>query len=305
MSISKRTLIKTLLLALPAAGLVSLAGCGDKKPVAEKALTVVKVGVNGDFNAQWDTVAELVAPQGIKIELVKFSDYATPNRALNDGDIDLNSFQHKAYLRNDIKQNGYKIVPIADTVIAPIRLFNNKAKISKVSDIKDGDLIGVPSDLTNLGRALRLLEAAGLIEVDPSKGLVANKSDITKYNVKIVLKEAESGLLKNLLPDLTAAAINGGNAFIAQLDPYKDSIFSESIDPKKNPYIKDLVNVIVAREKDKDNPNYQKIVKAFQSPEVVKTLYTAYQGAYVPVWPGAKELFDKLAAEDAKKAAAK
>ena len=132
--------------------------------------TVVKVGVVGAYNAQWDTVNEILKKDDIEVKLVKYSDYATPNRALNDGDIDLNAFQHKAFLKNDIDRNGYKIESIGDTLITPLCVFNNKDKIKSMDDIKDGDIIAIPSDLTNGGRALKVLESAGLIKVNPDKG---------------------------------------------------------------------------------------------------------------------------------------
>ena len=206
-----------------------------------------------------------------------------------DKEIDLNAFQHKAYLANDVKRNGYKVTAIGDTVVTPLRIFNNKAKISKLEDIKDGDKIAIPADLTNGGRALKLLEAAGLIELDPAKGYVPNKTDITKYNVKIEIVEAESGMLANLLPDVAAAVINGGNAFTAKLDPYKDSICSENVDPKTNPYFSRLVNVIVARDADVKNPDYLKVVKAYNAQNVAQTLKDCYKGAYIPAWAGAAD----------------
>ena len=139
-------------------------------------ITTVKVGVVGEYNAQWDTVNKLLEKDKIKVELVKYSDYATPNRALSDKEIDLNAFQHKAYLANDIKRNGYKIVAIGDTLVTPLRIFNNKQKIKAIADIKDGDKIAIPADLTNGGRALKLLEAAGLFTLNPDKGYVPNKT---------------------------------------------------------------------------------------------------------------------------------
>ncbi len=272
-----------LTVALLASFGLALTGCGDK---AQNDVKVVKVGVVGEYNAQWDTVNANLAADKIKVELVKYSDYATPNRALSDKEIDLNAFQHKAFLANDSKRNNYKIVAIGDTLIAPLRIFNNKSKIQKISDIKDGDKIAIPSDLTNGGRALKLLEAAGLIELDPAKGYVPNKTDITKYNVKIEILEAESGMLANLLPDVVAAVINGGNAFTAKLDPYADSIYSENVSAD-NPYLGKLVNVIVSREADAKNPVYLKVVKAYQSENVAQTLKDAYKGAFIPAWDGA------------------
>ncbi|MDO4266347.1 MAG: MetQ/NlpA family ABC transporter substrate-binding protein [Eubacteriales bacterium] len=246
--------------------------------------TVVKVGVVGAYNAQWDTVNELLAPENIQVELVYFSDYAAPNRALNDGEIDLNAFQHKAFLANDIQQKGYDLTAIGDTIIAPLAIFNNKDKISSIEDIKDGDIIAIPSDLTNGGRALKLLEAAGLIECDPEKGVVPTKTDITKYNVQIEIMEAESATLANLLPDCTAAIINGGNAFTAGLNPLKDSIYVENVNPDENPAVADLINVIVARTADKDNETYRKIVEAYQTDEVAQTLEDEYDGAFICAW---------------------
>lgn len=262
-----------------------LAGCGGNKSNVDKdGVTTVKVGVVGEYNEQWDTINQLLEKDKIKVELVKFSDYAIPNRALNDGEIDLNAFQHKAFLENDIKQKGYKLESIGDTVIAPLSIYNNKDKVSSVEEIKDGDIIAIPSDLTNGGRALKLLEAAGLIECDPEKGYVPTKADITKYNVKIEIKEAESATLAKLLPDCTAAVINGGNAFTAGLDPTKDSIFTEDVNPENNEAVESLVNVIVARSEDKDNEIYKKIVDAYHTDEVKKTVEEMYHGAFLCVW---------------------
>ncbi|MCI6796362.1 MAG: MetQ/NlpA family ABC transporter substrate-binding protein [Succinatimonas sp.] len=250
--------------------------------------TVVKVGVVGAYNAQWDTVNEILKKDDIEVKLVKYSDYATPNRALNDGDIDLNAFQHKAFLKNDIERNGYQIESIGDTLITPLCVFNNKDKIKSMDEIKDGDIIAIPSDLTNGGRALKVLESAGLIKVNPDKGYTPTKADITEYVKKIELREAESGILARILPDVSAALINGGNAFTAHLDPSKDSIYQENLDPKVNKAAAQLVNVIVARSEDKDNPVYKKVVDAYHTDAVADTLMEAYKGAFLPAWDGAK-----------------
>lgn len=267
----------------------ALTACGsqtseEKAEGTADGATVVKVGVVGEYNAQWDTVNELLADDNIQVELVKFTDYAAPNRALNDGEIDLNAFQHKAFLANDIKQSGYEIEAIGDTIIAPLSIYNNKDKISSIEDIKDGDIIAIPSDLTNGGRALKLLEKAGIIECDPAKGFVPTKADITKYNVQVEILEAESATLANLLPDCAAAIINGGNAFTAGLNPLTDSIFTEDVNPETNEAVPELINVIVARTADKDNETYKKVVEAYQSDETAKTIEEEYQGAFICSW---------------------
>ena len=289
----KKNVKKWIAAALATVATVSLTACGGSTDTQEATAdsgetAVVKVGVVGEYNAQWDTINELLADDGIQVELVKFTDYAAPNRALNDGEIDLNAFQHKAFLANDIEQKGYDIVDIGDTIIAPLGIYNNKDKISSVEDIKDGDVIAIPSDLTNGGRALKLLEAAGLIECDPAKGVVPTKADITKYNKQTEIMEAESATLANLLPDCAAAVINGGNAYTAGLNPVTDTIFVEDVNPETNAAVSDLVNVIAARTEDKDNEEYKKIVEAYQTPEVQKTIEDEYQGAFVCAWEGAE-----------------
>lgn len=272
---------KIITLVISLVFIVSLTACGSSAN-ASSDITVVTVGVVGEYNNQWDTVNKILEKDNIKVELKKFSDYTTPNRALNDGDIDLNAFQHKAFLNKDIETKNYDIVSIGDTVIAPLAIFNNKNKINSIKDIKDGDTIAIPSDATNGGRALKLLEAAGLIVCDPTKGYLPTKLDITEYKIKIEILEAESGILASVLPDCAAAVINGGNAFTAGLNSTKDSIFIEDIE--NNDYVSQLVNVIVTKTENKDNEIYKKIVKAYQSTEVKKTLEEAYQGAYIPAW---------------------
>ena len=280
----KKSIIALLALTLS----LGLTACGSsstaEESTSEGEKTIVKVGVVGEYNAQWDTINELLADDGIEVELVKFTDYATPNRALDDGEIDLNAFQHKAFLANDIQQYGYEIESIGDTIIAPLSIYNNKDKISSIEEIKDGDIIAIPSDLTNGGRALKLLEKVGLIECDPAKGYVPTKADITKYNVQIEILEAESATLANLLPDCTAALINGGNAYTAGLNPNEDAIFTEDIDPDTNEATPDLINIIAARTADKDNEVYQKVVEAYHTEEVRQTIEEAYQGAFICAW---------------------
>ena len=241
--------------------------------------TTIKLGVVGENNEQWTPVIEAMAKDGITLELVKFADYSLPNRALNDGEIDLNAFQHKAYLANDIKDNGYKIEAIGDTIIAPLGVYSKK--ITDLSELKDGDTIAIPSDATNGGRALKVLESAGVIKVNPEAGYTPTLSDITENPKNIKFTEVEAANTPSLLHDVAAAVINGGHAVDNGLNPEKDSIYLEKTeDGADNPY----VNIIVARIEDKDNENYQKVVKAFQSDDVKKVIEDPYKGAYIPDW---------------------
>ena len=234
--------------------------------------TVIKLGVVGENNEQWQPVIDKLAEENIDLELVKFADYPLPNRALNDGEIDLNSFQHIAYFEDDCKNNGYDLSIIGETIMAPLGLYSNKIK--DVSEIKDGDIIAIPNDATNGGRALKLLESAGLIKVDPAAGYTPTKKDITENPLNLDIKEVEAANTASLLPDVAAAVINGGHAVDNGLNPKEDAIFLESVEEgSDNPY----VNIIVARTADKDNELYKKVVDYFRTPEVAKVIEVCTQ----------------------------
>lgn len=240
---------------------------------------VIKLGVVGENNEQWDPVIEKLAKDNIKLELVKFADYSLPNRALNDGEIDLNAFQHYAYLNKDVESNGYKIEAIGETLVAPLGVFSNKIK--DLSELKDGDTIAIPNDATNGGRALKVLEAAGVIKVNPAAGYTPTLNDITENPKNIKFEEVEAANTASLLPDVAAALINGGHAIDNGLNPKTDSIYLEKVEGgSENPYI----NVIVARTEDKDNANYKKVVEYFRTPEVAQKIEEVYKGAYLPTW---------------------
>lgn len=241
--------------------------------------TVIKLGVVGENNEQWEPVIEALAKENITLELVKFADYSLPNQALADGEIDLNAFQHYAYLNNEIQDKGLDLTVIGETIIAPLGLYSDKIK--DVSELKDGDKIAIPSDATNGGRSLKVLEAAGVIKVDPDAGYTPTVSDITENPLNIEFIEVEAANTPSLLPDVAAAIINGGHAVDNGLYPQEDAIYLETVqEGSDNPYI----NIIVARTADKDNALYQKVVEAYRTPEVAEVIKEAYKGAYIPTW---------------------
>ena len=252
----------------------------------------VKIGVCGANNDQWKAVQYVLDQEksGIKIELVEFSAYNLPNEALNSGDIDLNAFQHKAYLNNDASQNGYDLTVIGDTLIAPLTLYSKKYKnldeIKKAAgkngtnSVKAGALkFAIPSDGTNLSRGIKLLESAGLITVDPKAGYTPELKDITQlvYNVEVVPQTANT--LPQTLDDYAGATINGTYAIPAGLIPSKNGLIIEKqSESGDNPY----VNIIVARTKDKNNDVYKKIVKAYQSQIVAEYILSRFEEALFP-----------------------
>jgi len=256
-----------------------LAGCGSD---SNEDVTVVRVGVVGAFQDHWEKVNELLADEGIRVELVTFSDFATPNTALNDGELDLNAFQNHGFFNNAIETNGYDLVAIGDTFVTPLNIFVYNHQISDVSALQEGDEVGIPSDLTNGGRALKLLEAAGLIVMDPAVGYLGTEADITSNPSGIVIVPAESGMLAGMLPDLAAAVINAPNAIAGGLSVDDDSIFTE--DSFDIEIADDLVNLIAARSDEADNPVFRRIVETFQTEEVRQVLLDVFQGAFIPAW---------------------
>lgn len=251
-------------------------GAATEAPAAEP--TVVTVGVVGANNEQWDTVNELLAADNIQVKLVEFSEYKLPNEALNAGEIDLNAFQHKAYLNKEIEDLGYDITVLGDTLVAPLSLYSDK--ITDVSELKAGDKIAVPSDPTNEGRCFKILESAGVLEVDPAAGYTPELKDITDNPLNLEFVEVEASNTASLLPDVAAAFVNGAHAVDNGLK-LDDAVYTEQVQPgSDNPYI----NVIAVRTADKDNAVYQKVLAAYQSAETAQTILDVYQGTYIPAF---------------------
>lgn len=279
-----KNIIKTA--AAVALGL-TLTACGDDKndqaqntENATAKVTEVKLGVVGEHTEEWKLVAQKLEKEGIKLTIVKFADYTLPNRALNDGDIDLNAFQHKAFLEADCKANGYKLSYIADTIISPLGAYSNKIK--SIDELKDGDTVALPNDPTNGGRALKLLEKAGVIKLDESKGYLPTVRDVTENTKNIKFYEVDAGNTPSLIPDVAISIINANYATDNGLTPDKDAIYQDTtgtIDAD-NPYI----NIIAAKTADKDNPVFKKVVEAYQHKDVAEKILELYKHSQIPVF---------------------
>jgi len=256
-------------------GAVALVGCGPKK----EDMNHIKVGVIVGAEQQVAEVAAKVAKEkyGLDVELVTFNDYVLPNEALSKGDIDVNAFQHKPYLDQQIKDRGYKLVPVGNTFVYPIAGYSKKIK--SISELKDGDQIAVPNDPTNLGRSLLLLQKEGLIKLKDGVGLLPTVLDVTENPKNLKIVELEAPQLPRSLDDnkIALAVINTTDASQIGLTPEKDGIFVED---KNSPY----VNIIVAREDNKDAENVKNFVKAYQSDEVSDAANKVFNGGAVKGW---------------------
>ncbi|MBT3065581.1 MetQ/NlpA family ABC transporter substrate-binding protein [Rhodoferax sp. U11-2br] len=258
----KRTLLQSAL-ALALTATLSSPLLAQDKPI--------KVGVTAGPHAQiFEQVKKIAEKDGLKIQIVEFSDYVQPNAALAAGDLDANSYQHKPYLDQQVKDRGYKLVSAGYTVNYPIGLYSKKVK--SLTDLKDGAKFGIPNDPTNGGRVLLVLQDKGLIKLRPEAGLKATPLDVIDNPKKLKFVELDAAQLARSLDDLDAAAINTNFALSAGLNPAKDAIAQESA---KSPY----VNLIAVREQDKDKAWVAKLVKAYHSDEIRKYIQTEFKGA--------------------------
>lgn len=261
-----------------ALGLLVTTACGTDATSDAKASEPIKIGVVGEVNEVWDFVKEKLAADGVEIELVKFTDYATPNVALAEGELDLNSFQTKIFMDSFNEDHGENLVAIADTVIAPLGIYSSTIK--DVSEIKENDVIAIPNDVSNEGRALLLLQTAGLIEVDPAKKQIPVVEDITSNPLNLTFETLDSSQTARALEDVTASVINSGMAVDAGFIPTEDAVFLEPVTESSDPYY----NAIVSREEDKDNEVFQKIIEAYQAEDTKEVIAETSKGSSIPVW---------------------
>ena len=260
-----------------------LTGCGGEtkkadtgKPAQPAVRNSIKVGATAGPQAEVLEVAKRVAAKdGLSIQIVEFNDFIQPNVALNQGDLDANIYQHQPFLDNQIKERKYELTSIAQTIIIPMGIYSKKIK--KLDELKPGSIVAVPNDPTNGGRGLLLLEKAGLIKLNPKAGLKATPQDIVENPKNLKIKELEAAQVPRSLDDVDIAAVNANYAVVAGLSPKTDSILLEDA---KSPY----ACVIVVRSKDKADPVFQKLIKAYQSPEVKAFVEKQYKGAFVAVW---------------------
>lgn len=213
----------------------------------------------------------------LDVELVAFNDYVIPNEALNNGEIDVNAFQHVPYLEEQSKQRGYKLAVVGKTFVYPIVAYSKKIK--NISELKDGSTIAIPNDPTNGGRSLLLLQKNGLLKLKDGVGLLPKVTDIAENPKQLKILEIEAPQLPRVLDDkeVIIAVINNNFAAQAGLNPDQYGILKED---KNSPY----VNVIVAREDNKNLEKVKNFVKSYQSKAVEQAAIEAFKGGAVKGW---------------------
>jgi len=220
----------------------------------------------------------LLAAKGIDLQIKVFTDYMTPNLALNAKSLDANYFQHLPYLEDFNKANSASLVSAGAVHFEPLALYSKKIKA--LGDLRPRDKIAVPNDVTNEARALILLQDNGIIKLKNPSDLNATIKDIESYNVKIELVEIEAAQLSRVLNSVTAAVINGNYAIDVGLSPLTNALVSEL---SNSITAKTYANLIAVRKGDEGRPAIRELLEVLHSQEIKQFIKTRYNGAVVPV----------------------
>jgi len=268
--------MKSLKFIIAALGILLVSSCGK---TASNDPNHIKVGITTGPEQELAETAKKVAKEkyNLDVELVAFNDYVIPNEALSQGDIDVNAFQHIPYLEEQSKQRGYHLAVIGKTFVFPIVGYSKKIK--SIAELQNGSTIAIPNDPTNGGRSLLLLQKNGLLKLKDNVGLLPKVTDIVSNPKQLKIVEIEAPQLPRVLDDkeVTIAIINNNFAAQAGLDADKDGVFKEDQD---SPYM----NMVVAREDNKDQEKVKNFLKAYQSDEVEATAKRIFKGGAVKGW---------------------
>ena len=278
--------LKKLLGAAALASIFALTACNEEKkaeaalankPSAEIAAKI-KVGVMAGPEHEVAEIAAKVAKEkyGLDVEYVLFNDYALPNTAVSKGDLDANAMQHKPYLDKDSSEKKLtNLVIVGNTFVYPLAGYSKKIK--NVAELKEGAVIAVPNDPSNLARALILLEKQGLIKLKDNTNLFATSLDIVENPKKLQIKEVDTSVAARTLDDVELAVVNNTYAGQVGLNASEHGVFVED---KDSPY----VNIIVAREDNKNSEAVKNFVKAYQTPEVEAEAKKHFKDGVVKGW---------------------
>lgn len=273
---------KKLLTVATLSSVLALTACKDDKKTetaaVQSAPQKIKVGVMSGPEHQVAEIAAKVAKEkyGLDVEFVEFNEYSLPNPAVSNGDLDLNAMQHKPYLDKDSQEHGYKnLVIVGNTFVYPLAGYSKKIK--NINELQDGAIIAVPNDPSNLARALILLEKQGLIKLKDNTNLFATSLDIVENPKNLQIKEVDTSVAARALDDVDLAVVNNTYAGQVGLNTEENGVFVED---KDSPY----VNIIVAREDNKDSDAVKNFVKAYQTDEVYQEAVKHFKDGVVKGW---------------------
>lgn len=274
-----KKLTKILLAATLCVLTIIAAGCGGDKKAEQKAdpNAPVKIGVTAGPHAEiMDNVKKLAEKDGLKIEVVEFADYVTPNVALAQGELFANCMQHAPYLAATLKKEpNFELVEVFKAVNFPMAIYSTKYK--KAEDIPAGATIGIPNDPSNGARALLVLADKGFIEVKDKNDVSTSVASITSNPKNYKIQELDAASIPKAMSDLDVAVINANYALVAKLNPSKDSLLVERAD---NPF----VNIFVTTKANEKDPRIAQIKKIYTSDENRKFIEDYFKGSITPAF---------------------
>ena len=280
---------KLIALSLAVVLVLALAACtGGTEPTQQPGASntpkteTVKLKVAASATPHAEILAQVkdeLAEQGIDLVVTEYGDYVIPNTAVEDGDEDVNYFQHQPYLDQFNAENNTHLVSVAAIHYEPLGIYPGKT--AALADLPDGALIGVPNDATNEARALQLLEAQGLIKVREGAGLNATPNDIVDTPRNLKFKELEAAMLPNVTTEMDLAVINGNYALQAGFSSAKDAL---ALEDAQSEAAQTFANVIVVKEGNENNEAVKALVKALQSDKVKDYINSTYEGNVQPIF---------------------
>ena len=240
--------------------------------------TTLKVAASPTPHAEILNVAkEVLAEQGIDLEVVEFSDYVQPNLVTESGEVDANYFQHVPYLESFNEEKGTHLAVAGKIHYEPFGIYPGTK--SSLDDLADGDVIAVPNDTTNEARALLLLEANGVITLKDGAGLAATVNDIAENPKNVEIKELEAAQVSRVKDEVAFVVLNGNYALQAGFSVAKDSIAYETSESEA---AKTYVNVIAVKEGNENNDAIKALVDVLKSDEIKQFINDKYDGAVIP-----------------------
>jgi len=255
-------------------GSAASGSAGSASGSAPAETVTLKVAASATPHAEiLNAVKDVLAQQGIDLQVTEYGDYVVPNTAVEEGSEDANYFQHVPYLDNFNAENGTHLVNAGGVHIEPMGIYAGKT--TALADLADGAVVAIPNDATNEGRALLLLEAQGLIKLKDSANLTATPNDIAENPRNLTFKELEAAMIPNTVEEVDLSVINSNYAMEAGFNPVEDAL---AIEDANSPY----VNIIAVKEGNENNPAIRALVEALQSETARDFITTTYGGAVIP-----------------------
>ena len=253
-----------------------LCACGASTTDSKTIVVGASTTPHAEILRQIETA---LAADGYTLVIKEFDDYVMPNTTLDNGELDANYFQHKPYLDDFNAENKTNLSSAAAIHYEPLGIYAGKTKA--IAQLKDGAQIAVPNDTTNEARALMLLEAQGLIKVDPAAGFKATVKDITENPKNLKIVEIEAAQLGRSLPDVDLAVINGNYAIKAGLNVATDALAKEE---KDSSAATTYANIVAVRTGEETSEKTTALVNALMSDNVKEYINKTYGGAVLPIF---------------------